>query len=84
MAGNKIKIAVIALVVIIVSIRLIDPLANAVADVSGLAILGSFGGTSALINVIMIIAVAGVLVAAVELAMPGTTASVARRVRGRR
>lgn len=76
---------IIGLIVVIIGINLIDPLANAVVDVSGLAILGSFGGASALLDLLVIIAVAAVIIAAVEILFRVTTGTgVVQRIRRRR
>jgi len=76
--GNKAGVGmiiafIVGLIVVIIGINLIDPLANAVVDVSGLAILGSFGGASALLDLLVIIAVAAVIIAAVEILFRVTT-----------
>lgn len=83
MAGQKIGMLVIAMVVVLVGIRLLDPIATGVADVSGLAILGSTGGGAALVNIITLVAIAGMLLSAVTLLFPQQASSVLRRVRRR-
>jgi len=77
---------ILAFIGIIIAIQLINPLATAVVDVSGLAILGSFGGASALIDLLVIITVAAVIIAAVEVMFRvsgrgSAVGAVARRVR---
>jgi len=64
--GTFIAAAIImAFVFVIIGVQLIDPLANSVINISGLAILGSFGGASALLDLLVIIGVSAVIIAAV-------------------
>lgn len=84
MAGVKISALIIMMVVILVGIRLIDPIATGVADVSGLAVLGSTGGGAALINIITLVVIAGMLMTAVTLLFPAQASALTRRVTRRR
>lgn len=76
--------AIIGMIVILVVIQLIGPIATGVSDVTGLAILGSFSGTAALMRQVPLLAAASVLVLGLTvLLLPATRERAISAVRRR-